>query len=88
MDISRDTCYLLTCSIDGDVRLWSLQERACVVATVCWFFLVRIFLLAVSSVEYSLQSPKLPVCLWRFGRSRVCVFNGRSGAVASGVVSS
>ncbi|KAK8795301.1 hypothetical protein WA588_004149, partial [Blastocystis sp. NMH] len=30
MDISRDTCYLLTCSIDGDVRLWSLQERACV----------------------------------------------------------
>ena len=37
MDISRDTCYLLTCSIDGDVRLWSLQERACVVATVLVF---------------------------------------------------
>ena len=87
MDISRDSCYLLTCSLDGDVRLWSLKERACVVVAVFFSSLVCLLLFSMSLVEYSVQSPKLPVRLWRIGCACVSVFHGRSVSVASGVIS-
>lgn len=53
MDISRDSCYLVTCSLDGDVRLWSLKERTCVVVVLGFSSLVRLLFFQMSLVEYS-----------------------------------
>lgn len=37
MDISNNSEYLLSCSIDGDVRLWSLKQNRCLVGYLSFF---------------------------------------------------
>ena len=80
MDLSSDYQYLLSASLDGDVRLWSLRNMRCVVGSSPRSLslphssdssIVYLFIFPSSSKLSSFQSLQQSVCLWWNGLPRL-----------------